>query len=364
MSAPVDPTVVRSTVVVPSDAGRAALAGVLARLEARRWADVIVPAVLVITLEWLLGLPLLVCVLLAVAVACALVTVKIWQARRRFARAFPAGQTLTVSAGPQLFVLTRGDADPTVEARWPAFTEATLVRDHLVLRLRGSQAVIVLPAALSDAALVAVVRSGLTGTQPTADDAAHPSSLPDVGHLTAITDPADPADPTEPADPADPARVTTVVVDDATSQRLARDFARESLTRGPTLVLVGLLVVLAVAVQLGSDTVLRITVPAATAGLVVATAASSYLGARRLLRASPAGRITLTFGDGGFVSTSAVGTGRVRYDELVGVTQRGETVLLRWRSGLTSIYPRSLFPAALLDEVRTGAAGAAGASSH
>ena len=358
MSAPVDPTVVRSTVVVPSDAGRAALAGVLVRLEARRWADVLVPAGLVITLEWLLGLPLLVCVLLAVAVACAVVTVKIWQARRRFARAFPAGQTLTVSAGPQLFVLTRGDADPTVEARWPAFTEATLVREHLVLGLRGSQAVIVLPAALSDAALVAVVRSGLTGTQAAADDAAHQSSLPDAADLTARTEPADPANP------ADPARVTTAVVDDATTQRLARDFARESLTRGPTLVLVGLLVVLAVAVQLGSDTVLRITVPAATAGLVVATAASSYLGARRLLRASPAGRITLTFGDGGFVSTSAVGTGRVRYDELVGVTQRGETVLLRWRSGLTSIYPRSLFPAALLDEVRNGAAGAAGASSH
>ena len=100
MSTPPEAVVTRSTVVAGSDPGRVALAMVLHRLAARHWVDVLVPAALVFALEWLLGLPLVVGLLLAVATAAVLVTVRIWQARRRFARTFPVGERLTVTAGP------------------------------------------------------------------------------------------------------------------------------------------------------------------------------------------------------------------------------------------------------------------------
>ena len=94
-----DADVVRSTVVTGSDPGRVALAGVLARLSARHWVDVLVPAALVLTLEWLLGVPLVVGLLLAVATAAVIVTVRIRKARRSFLRSFRVGERLAVTAG-------------------------------------------------------------------------------------------------------------------------------------------------------------------------------------------------------------------------------------------------------------------------
>ena len=109
VSTPPDADVARSTVVAGSDPGRVALAGVLARLAARHWVDVLVPAGLVLALEWLLGLPLAVGVLLAVATAAVIVTVRIRKARRGFTRSFPVGERLTVMAGSGGLGVARGD---------------------------------------------------------------------------------------------------------------------------------------------------------------------------------------------------------------------------------------------------------------
>ena len=164
MSTPSDADVTRSTVVAGSDPGRVALASVLARLSARHWVDVLVPATLVFALEWLLGLPLAVGLLLAVATVAVLVTLRIRQARRRFARSFPVGERLTVTAGPRGLVVTQGEQAPTVDARWGTIDAATLMRDHLVVTRRGAQEQVVLPAAVSDTALVAAVRAGIART--------------------------------------------------------------------------------------------------------------------------------------------------------------------------------------------------------
>ncbi len=155
----------------------------------------------------------------------------------------------------------------------------------------------------------------------------------------------------------DPARVTTAVLDQPTIDRMARDVALTSITRGTTLALLGLLCALSVAVQLTDDPGLRLVVPAVTVLLVVGTLTSGYLRVRTLLGRASSGELTLTFGADGFVSTSAAGTGQTRYADVAQVTERGETVLLKGRGGLVSIYPRSLFPPALLDEVRAGVRG-------
>ena len=354
MSTPPAAAVTRSTVVTASDPGRVALAIVLHRLALRHWVDLLVPATLVFALEWLLGLPLVVGLLFAVATAAVLVTVRIWQARRRFARAFPVGSRLTVTAGPDGLTLTRGDGPPTFDVRWHLFDAATLVRDHLVLGMRGSQALIVLPASLSDEALVAAVQTGVAGapvsggTVTPPDPAARPTSIaPPIG--------GSPGDDDAPS--VDPSRVTTAVLDDPTMVRMSRDFTAASITGLRTLALLGLLVALSVLVQFSAAATTRWVLPLVTVLFVAAVVIGGYLGTRRVLRRSPAGDITLAFGDDGFTATSAAGTARTDYRDILDVTVRGETVMIKGVGGAVALYPRSLFPEPLLDEVRAGSAG-------
>jgi hypothetical protein len=350
VSTPSDAVVTRSIVVAGSDPGRLALAMVLHRLAARHWADVLVPAALVFGLEWLLGLPVVVGLLLAVATAAILVTVRIWQARRRFARTFPVGDRLTVTAGPDGLVVTRGDDPPAFDVRWPLFDSATLVRDHLVIGLRGSQALIVLPASMSDAELVAAVEAGITGAP-----VAHGSLAPPASSTVTTTAPATAEDVVAgDAEPPDPARVTHAVLDEATIAQMSRDFTASSIAGLRTLVLLGLLVALSVLVQFSSDATTRWVLPALTILFIVAVVIGGYLGTRRVLRRSPGGDLTLTFGDEGFVTTSEAGTSRTRYRDIVDVDVRGETVMIRGTGGVIALYPRVLFPDPLLAEVRAG----------
>ena len=347
MSTPSDASVTRSTVVAGSDPGRVALASVLARLSARHWVDLLVPATLVFALEWLLGVPLAVGLLLAVATVAVIVTLRIRQARRRFARSFPVGERLTVTAGPRGLVVTQGEQAPTVDARWGTVDAATLVRDHLVVTRRGAQEPVVLPAAVSDTALVAAVRAGMART---------------TGEVVDTRGDASPAPPTDqrgdrtPArrSPTDPARVTTAEVDEATVARMARDFTVDSLTSVSTMLLLGLLVVLSVAVQFSASATTRWVLPAVTVVLIALVVGGGYLGTRRMLRRVPTGRITLAFGDDGFTTTSAAGATHTAYSDFSGVTVRGETVMLRRRGGAVALHPRSLFPDPLLAEVRAG----------
>ena len=345
MSTPPEAVVTRSAVVAGSDPGRVALAMVLHRLAARHWVDVLVPAALVFALEWLLGLPLVVGLLLAIATASILVTVRIWQARRRFARTFPVGERLTVTAGPAGLVVTHGDDPPAFEVRWPLFDSATLVRDHLVIGMRASPALIVLPASMSDAELVTAVQARVAGAPVDGGSPAPPVSS---------TRPAPSDAATGDAGPEDPARVTSAVLDEATIARMSRDFTVQSITGLRTLVLLGLLVALSVLVQFSSDATTRWGLPALTILFIVAVVIGGYLGTRRLLRRSPGGRLTLTFGDEGFVTDSEVGTARTRYRDILDVAVRGETVIIRGTSGAVALYPRSLFPEPLLAEARAG----------
>lgn len=357
MSPPPAAAVTRSTVVAASDPGRVALALVLHRLARRQWVDLLVPATLVLALEWLLGLPLVVGLLLAVATVAVLVTVRIWQARRRFARTFPVGSHLTVTAGPGGLLLQRGDDPPEFDVRWHLFEAATLVRHHLVLAMRGSQALIVLPASLSDDAIVSAAQAGVAGTplgyQPPSD--AGPAS--NDSDLTSASDASPQANSSIDATPVDPARVTSTTVDDATIARMSRDFTIQSVTGLGTLSLLGLLVVLSVLVQLSSDTTTRLVLPLVTVVVIAAVVVGGYLGTRRVLRRSPTGRITLAFGDDSFTATSEAGTARTAYRDIVSVSERGETVMIRGTGGAIALYPRTLFPSALLAEVRAGAAG-------
>ena len=330
MSTPSDADVTRSTVVAGSDPGRVALASVLARLSARHWVDLLVPATLVFALEWLLGLPLAVGLLLAVATVAVLVTLRIRQARRRFARSFPVGERLTVTAGPHGLVVTRGEQMPAVDARWSTVDALTMVRHHLVVTRRGAQEPVVLPAAVSDAALVAAVRAGIARTTGEGDSTtAH--------HV-----------------PTDPTRVTTAEVDEATVARMARDFTLDSLTSVSTMLLLGLLVVLSVAVQFSASATARLVLPAVTVVLIALVVGGGYLGTRRMLRRAPAGRITLAFGDDGFTTTSSAGVTHTAYSDVTGVTVHGETVMLRGQGGAIALHPRSLFPDPLLAQVRAG----------
>lgn len=350
--------VTRSTVVAASDPGRVALALVLHRLARRQWVDLLVPATLVLALEWLLGLPLVVGLLLAVATVAVLVTVRIWQARRRFARTFPVGSRLTVTAGPGGLVLQREDDPPAFDVRWHLFDAATLVRHHLVLAMRGSQALIVLPASLSDDAIVAAAQAGVAGapvgaTRP-ADGA---DQTMNDGDPTTASDALPEANSSTAAAPADPARVTSTTIDDATIARMSRDFTVQSVTGLGTLSLLGLLVVLSVLVQLSSDTTTRWVLPLVTVIVITAVVVGGYLGTRRVLRRSPTGRITLAFGDDSFTATSEAGTARTAYRDIVRVAERGETVMIRGTGGAIALYPRTLFPPPLLAEVRAGTAG-------
>lgn len=338
--------VTRSTVVAASDPGRVALAVVLHRLALRHWVDVLVPATLVLGLEWLLGLPIVVGLLLAVATAAVLVTVRIWQARRRFGRTFPVGDRLTVTAGPDGLVVTRGDDPPALDARWHLFDSATLVRDHLVIGMRGSQALIALPASLSDAELVAAVQAGVAGT-PLTDGSLVADPSPAAAESAAVGAASD-------AGTADPARVTRAVVDDATITQMSRDFTVQSITGLRTIVLLGLLVALSVLVQFSSDATTRWLLPVLTILFIVAVVAAGYLGTRRMLRRSPGGTLTLSFGDEGFTTSSEAGTSRTRYRDIVEVTVRGETVMIRGTGGAVALYPRALFPEPLLAELRAG----------
>jgi hypothetical protein len=332
--------VTRSTVVTPSDPGRVALALVLHRLALRHWADVLVPAALVLGLEWLLGLPLLVGLLLAVATAAVLVTLRIWQARRRFARTFPVGSRLTVTASPDGLVLTRGDDPPAFDVRWHLFDSATLVRDHLVLGLTGSQALVTLPASLSDEVLVAAVRAGLAGA-PVEAGSSESAPLESV-----LVGPAE----------VDPGRVTSAVVDEATIERMSRDFTVASATSLRAVTLFALLVVLSVLVQFASDAVLRWVLPVVTVLLALAVVVGGHLATRRVLRRSAGGAITLTFAEDGFTAMSPGGLTRTDYRDIVSVTVRGATVMIRGTGGAVALYPRALFPEPLLAEVRAGAA--------
>ncbi|WP_404389300.1 hypothetical protein [Humibacillus xanthopallidus] len=347
MSTPSDADVTRSTVVAGSDPGRVALASVLARLSARHWVDLLVPATLVFALEWLLGLPLAVGVLLAVATVAVIVTLRIRQARRRFARSFPVGERLTVTAGPRGLVVTQGEQAPIVDARWTTIDAATMMRDHLVVTRRGAQEQVVLPAAVSDRALMAAVRAGIARTTGEDLDPQGP----------AVPAPADARSDDRSAThraPTDPARVTTAEVDEATIARMARDFTLDSLTSVSTMLLLGLLVVLSVAVQFSASATTRWVLPAVTLVLIALVVGGGYLGTRRMLRKVPTGRITLAFGDDGFTTTSSAGATHTAYSDLSGVTVRGETVMLRGQGGAIALHPRSLFPDPLLAEVRAG----------
>lgn len=351
MTTPTAAAVARSTVIERPDAGRAALAAVGARLRASRGAGLAVPALLLLVVEWLLGVPVAVCVLLAVAMACLLVAVRFWVGRRRYARIFPAGERLTVTAGPDGLVIARGDEAPLVDARWRAFGGASVVRDHLVLTMRGSTALLVLPAAMSDAELVGVVRTELAGSAET----------PDAKAAAATTEVAGaPAGPPVAAQDAvvDSERVSSAVLDPGMASRMAWDFTVQSMTRPAALAAIALLVALSVLVYLTAETAARWVVPVVTIAFVVSAAALGHVRIARMLQSSPAERVTLTFDESGFVSSSDAGTGRVRYSDLRSVAARRQTVLLRGRNGLTSIYPRSLFPPHLLDEVRHGIARA------
>ncbi|HET8988645.1 MAG TPA: hypothetical protein VFN43_09065 [Humibacillus sp.] len=356
MSTPPD-AVTRSTVVAPSDPGRMALAMVLHRLAMRHWVDLLVPATLVFALEWLLGLPVVVGLLLAVATAAVLVTVRIWQARRRIATTFPVGDRLTVTAGPAGLVVTRGEGPPAFDARWHLFDRATLVRDHLVIGMRGSQLLIVLPAAVSDAGLVHAVEAGVAG-EPIGDVSTLPATMPEsvppgASHVDGVAS-ADGVALTD-AETADPARVTRAVLDEATIARMSRDFTVESITGLRTLALLGLLVGLSVLVQFSASATTRWMLPALTVLFIGAVVIGGYLGTRRVLRRSPGGHLTLTFGDDGFTAVSEVGTARTRYRDIVGVKVRGETVMLRGTGGAVALYPRSLFPEPVLAELRAAA---------
>ncbi|TQM57361.1 hypothetical protein [Humibacillus xanthopallidus] len=341
--------VTRSTVVAASDPGRIALALVLHRLALRHWVDLLVPATLVLALEWLLGLPLVVGLLLAVATVAVLVTVRIWQARRRFARSFPVDSRLTVTASPSGLVLTRGDDPPAFDVRWHLFDTATVVRDHLVLGMRGSQALVVLPASLSDEGLVSTVKAAVAGAPLVA-------TAPDGGEVSTASEASPQADSPIDAGPVDPARVTTTTIDEATIDRMSRDFTVQSVTGLRTLALLGLLVALSVLVQFSSDATTRWVLPVVTVVFIVAVVVGGYLGTRRVLRRSPGGLITLTFGDEGFTATSDAGTSRMEYRDILGVTVRGETVMIRGAGGAVAVYPLTLFPPPLLAEVRAGAA--------
>ncbi len=154
--------------------------------------------------------------------------------------------------------------------------------------------------------------------------------------------------------PTDPARVTTAEVDAATVARMARDFTVDSLTRLSTMLLLGLLVVLSVAVQFSASATTRWVLPAVTVVLIALVVAGAYLGNRRMLRRAPVGRVSIAFGDDGFTTTSAAGATHTAYSDLSGVTVRGETVMLRGQGGAIALHPRSLFPETLLAEVRAG----------
>jgi hypothetical protein len=346
------PAVTRSTVVAASDPGRVALALVLHRLAQRNWVDLLLPATLVLVLEWLLGLPIAVGLLLAAATVGVLVTVRIWQARRRFSASFPVGSRLTVTAGPRGLVLTKGENPPTVDVPWNRVDHATLVRDHLVLGLRGPQTLVALPASLSDETLVSAVQSavqpavaGAPVDTGTSDEHAPPTASDAVLQTNSAIE----------ADVADPARVTTTTIDGATIDRMARDFTVQSVTSLRTVALLGLLVVLSVLVQSSSDTTTRWVLPLLTVVIIGAVVVGGYLGTRRVLRRAPGGHITVAFGDTGFTVTSDAGTSRTDYRDVLGTTVRGETVMIRGAGGALAVYPLVLFPPPLLAEVRAGA---------
>ena len=337
VSTPPDADVARSTVVVGSDPGRVALAGVLSRLSARHWVDVLVPAALVLALEWLLGMPLVVGLLLAVATAAVIVTVRIRKARRSFMRSFPIGERLAVTAEAGGLGVARGDEAPVVEV-WSTFDRAALVRDHLVVGRRRSQEQLVLPASVSDAALLAAVRAGIgraTGNPMLArsDDSAATPTARDV---------------------ADPARSTTVEIDDATVDRMARDFTVESLTGVRTMLLLGLLAALSVAVKFSASATTRLVLPTVTLLLIALVVGGGYLGTRRMLRRSPRGRVSLSFDAEGFTTTSAAGTTHTPYRDVTAVTVRGETVMVRGHGGAVALHPRALVPDPLLAALRAG----------
>ena len=233
--------------------------------------------------------------------------------------------------------MARGDEAPVVE-RWSSFDRAALVRDHLVVGRRGSQEQLVLPASVSDAALLAAVRAGVgraTGKpMPARSDAS--AAAPTV------------------RDVADPARSTTVEIDDATVDRMARDFTVESLTRVGTMLLLGLLAALSVAVQFSASVTTRLVLPTVTLLLIALVVGGGYLGTRRMLRRSPRGRVSLSFDAEGFTTTSAAGTTHTPYRDVSAVTVRGETVMVRGHGGAVALHPRSLFPDPLLAALRAG----------
>lgn len=343
------PAVTRSTVVAASDPGRVALALVLHRLAVRHWVDLLMPATLVLALEWLLGLPLAVGLLLAAATVGVLVTVRIWQARRRFAASYPVGSRLTVTAGPGGLVLTRGEDPPAFDLRWHLVDSATLVRGHLVLGMKGSNALIALPASLSDESLVAAVQAAVAG--------APIDAMPPGTHVTSTTSgAAPPANSSIDPVTTDPARITTTIIDEVTIDRMSRDFTVQSVTGLRTVALLGLLVALSVLVQFSSDATTRWVLPVVTVVVIGAVVVGGYLGTRRVLRRAPQGRITLAFGDESFTATSDTGTSRTDYRDVLGVTVRGETVMIRGAGGAVALYPLTLFPPPLLAEVRGGGA--------
>jgi hypothetical protein len=121
-----------------------------------------------------------------------------------------------------------------------------------------------------------------------------------------------------------------------------------------TMLLLGLLVVLSVAVQFSASATTRWVLPAVTVVLIALVVGGAHLGNRRLLRRAPAGTVTLAFGDDGLTTTSVAGTHHTAYSDISGITVRGETVMLRVHDGAIAVHPRSLFPEPLLAQVRAG----------
>ena len=180
-----------------------------------------------------------------------------------------------------------------------------------------------LPAAVSDGALLAAVRAGigLTTGEPCPARSDASAATPTVRRAT------------------DPARVTTVEIDDATIARMARDFTVDSLTRASTMLLLGLLAVLSVAVQFSASGTTRLVLPAVTLLLIALVVGGGYLSTRRMLRRSPLGRVTLSFDAAGFTTSWAAGTTHTAYRDLSAVTVRGETVMLRGHGGVRRAPP-------------------------
>ena len=195
-----------------------------------------------------------------------------------------------------------------------------------------------LPASVSDAALLAAVRAGIGRTTG--------EPMPARSDASAAT--------TTARHPADPARSTTVEIDDATVARMARDFTVESLTGVSTMLLLGLLVALSVAVQFSASVTTRLVLPAVTLLLIALVVGGGYLGTRRMLRRSPRGRVSVSFDAEGFTTTSAAGTTQTPYRDVRAVTVRGETVMVRAHGGAVALHPRSLFPDPLLAALRSG----------